>query len=255
MFNYLDRYYLKNTNMQSLAQSALQFFKEKCFTVIQDQLRNAILNQITKDRDGELVDWDLLKSSITSFVTMGIINADIAKNDNDLGFQWKGDKNLNTYENMFEKPLLARSKDEYSMKSAGWMGRLNCPEYLREIEKHLLKEEERASHFLQPETKPKLLITIQTEIIEKHASNLVDKDTGCDQMFQHSKLEELGLMFRMFKRVESTLKYIIQKMSPYIEDRGKKIVEDEALLKDPIEFTKKLLELKTEMDNMVTSSF
>jgi len=90
----------------------------------------------------------LLKSSITSFVTMGIINADIAKNDNDLGFQWKGDKNLNTYENMFEKPLLARSKDEYSMKSAGWMGRLNCPEYLREIEKHLLKEEERASHFL-----------------------------------------------------------------------------------------------------------
>jgi len=62
-------------------------------------------------------------------------------------------------------------------------------------------------------------------------------------------------MFRMFKRVESTLKYIIQKMSPYIEDRGKKIVEDEALLKDPIEFTKKLLELKTEMDNMVTSSF
>lgn len=62
-------------------------------------------------------------------------------------------------------------------------------------------------------------------------------------------------MYRLFKRVESTLKYIIQKMSPYIEDRGKKIVEDEALLKDPIEFTKKLLELKSEMDNMVEQSF
>lgn len=44
-------------------------------------------------------------------------------------------------------------------------------------------------------------------------------------------------------------------MSPYIEERGKKIVEDEALLKDPIEFTKKLLELKQEMDNMVENSF
>jgi cullin 3 len=74
-------------------------------------------------------------------------------------------------------------------------------------------------------------------------------------MFQHSKLDELGLMFRIFKRVESTLKFIIQKMSPYIEERGKKIVEDEALLKDPIEFTKKLLELKSEMDKMVESSF
>jgi hypothetical protein len=62
-------------------------------------------------------------------------------------------------------------------------------------------------------------------------------------------------MFRIFRRVETTLKYIIQKMSPYIEERGKKIVEDEALLKDPIEFTKKLLELKSEMDNMVENSF
>mmetsp|Transcript_8828 Transcript_8828/g.6568 ORF Transcript_8828/g.6568 Transcript_8828/m.6568 type:complete len:107 (+) Transcript_8828:156-476(+) len=31
MFNYLDRYYLKNTNMQTLAMSSLQFFKDNCF--------------------------------------------------------------------------------------------------------------------------------------------------------------------------------------------------------------------------------
>lgn len=60
------------------------------------------------------------------------------------------------------------------------MGRLNCPEYLREAEKNLLKEEERANYFLQSETKSKLLNVIQTEIVEKHAQNLVDKDTGCD---------------------------------------------------------------------------
>lgn len=84
---------------------------------------------------------------------------------------------------------------------------------------------------------------------------MVDKDTGCDAMFLHSKLEELALMFRIFKRVESTLKFIIQKMNPYIEGRGKKIIDDEALLKDPIEFTKKLLELKREMDEMVEKSF
>ncbi len=74
-------------------------------------------------------------------------------------------------------------------------------------------------------------------------------------MFLHSKLDELALMYRIFKRVESTLKFIIQKMNPYIESRGNKIIEDEALLKDPIEFTKKLLELKKEMDEMVEKSF
>jgi hypothetical protein len=63
---------------------------------------------------------------------MGFINADIIKQDDD--YVWKGDKNLQIYENSFEKQLIAKSKDEYATKSAGWMGRLNCPEYLKEAE-------------------------------------------------------------------------------------------------------------------------
>jgi hypothetical protein len=46
---------------------------------------------------------------------------------------------------------------------------LNCPEYLTEAEKHLIKEEERANFYLQPETKTPLLTAIQNEIIEKQA--------------------------------------------------------------------------------------
>ena len=44
-------------------------------------------------------------------------------------------------------------------------------------------------------------------------------------------------------------------MNPYIEERGDKIIKDEALLKDPLQFTAKLLDLKKEMDEMVESSF
>ena len=90
---------------------------------------------------------------------------------------------------------------------------LNCPEYLALAEKHLLKEEDRVNYLMLPETKTPLLNAIEVEIIEKQASNLVDKEgTGCDDMFQHSKLDELALMYRIFKRVDSTLKYIIAKM-------------------------------------------
>ena len=62
-------------------------------------------------------------------------------------------------------------------------------------------------------------------------------------------------MYRVFSRVETTLKYIIQKMQPYIEARGDKIVMDEANVKDPVEFTSKLLAFKAEMDVMVEQSF
>jgi endo-1,4-beta-D-glucanase Y len=44
-------------------------------------------------------------------------------------------------------------------------------------------------------------------------------------------------------------------MQPYIEARGEKIVTDEALLKDPVEFTAKLLSFKAEIDVMVEKSF
>lgn len=97
---------------------------------------------------------------------------------------------------------------------------------------------------------------IQIEIIEKQADNIVNKEgTGCDSMFQHTKLDELALMYRIFRRIESTLKYIIQKMQPYIESRGEKIVQDENLQKDPVLFTKKLLDFKAEIDVMVEKSF
>jgi cullin 3 len=62
-------------------------------------------------------------------------------------------------------------------------------------------------------------------------------------------------MYRVFKRDESTLKYIIAKMGPYITQRGDKIVKDEQVLKDAIDFTQKLLDLKAEMDEMVKKSF
>lgn len=74
-------------------------------------------------------------------------------------------------------------------------------------------------------------------------------------MFQHSKLEDLALMYRLFKRVDTCLKFIIAKMQPYIESRGDKIVMDEALLKDAVEFTGKLLAFKAKMDVMVEHAF
>lgn len=86
--------------MKSLAMSALGYFKEHCFHKISEQLRRAIIEQITKDRDGELVNQEDLKGSILVFVQVGFNNADIVKEEDN--FVWRGDKNLQIYENEFE---------------------------------------------------------------------------------------------------------------------------------------------------------
>jgi hypothetical protein len=79
--------------------------------------------------------------------------------------------------------------------------------------------------------------------------------TGCVQMFKTDKRDELRLMFSIFRRVESTLIHITNKMAPYIESRGTIIVTDVKLQADAIEYTKQLLEFKREIDTLVESSF
>ncbi len=94
---------------------------------------------------------------------------------------------------------------------------LNCPEYLKQAERYLQREEERATHFLQPETKHKLLEEVRIQLVDSQAANLVELSSGCNQMFKGSKLDELALLFRVFKRNEKlNFPYVIQKMAPYI---------------------------------------
>ena len=74
-------------------------------------------------------------------------------------------------------------------------------------------------------------------------------------MFNQRKISELEEMYEVFSRVETTLKYIINKMTPFIMDEGRKIITNEENLKDPCKFTARLLEFKSEMDNIIAKAF
>ena len=64
-------------------------------------------------------------------------------------------------------------------------------------------------------------------------------------------MAKLQLLFNIFKRDTSTYDKIIEKMKPYIVDRGTAIVMNEENLKSPLDFTQKLLDFKREVDIMV----
>ena len=98
---------MKNTSLASLATTALQLFRDNCYIKVRDRVRDAILNQIRRDRDQEMVDLGLVKASIYTFVEMGFISGDIVKQDDE--FVWRGDKNNETHYNAhFAKQLLDR---------------------------------------------------------------------------------------------------------------------------------------------------
>jgi hypothetical protein len=101
---------------------------------------------------------------------------------------------------------------------------------------------------LQHETKGRIVSIVLKVAVEDKAELLTQKESGCEYMFNERKVDELTLMYKVFYRVEWTLKFIINKLNPYIMQEGGKIVKNEENLKDPLKFTSKLLEFKNEMD-------
>jgi hypothetical protein len=129
---------------------------------------------------------------------------------------------------------------------------LNCPEFINIALEKLEMEEQIAEEHMDSKTKNKLRSTLDEVIVEKHAQNVINKQgTGCKEMLKNNKLDELKKMYKLFSRVEGTLKYILLEMGPYIESRGQIVIDDKELQKDPVKFTQKLLELKKEMDETV----
>ena len=100
-----------------------------------------------------------------------------------------------------------------------------------------------------------MLKIVEGELISQMAEQVSNKDSGCDYMFKNQRLDELKLMYSVFKRDALTLRLIICKMNPFILERGDKIVKDESMVKNPVEFTRKLISFKAEIDAMVKESF
>ena len=62
-------------------------------------------------------------------------------------------------------------------------------------------------------------------------------------------------MYEVFSRVETTLKFVIHKMTPFIMEEGRKIIKNDDNLKDPLKFTSLLLMFKDEMDKIIETAF
>jgi len=184
--------------MSSLGMTALKKFNELFYPEIKKNLKEVLLSQISKDRSGDAVNRLVMKRVIQCYVDMGLAGAKTMKVD--AGFIWQGDKKLDTYEQEFEQHYLTFSREEFEKKANLWISTLSCPEYLNEVDKALRKEEENAIYWLQPETSNKLFMRVESELIGKKAEALVEKATGCDYMFTHSHLDELALMYKIFKR-------------------------------------------------------
>ncbi len=256
IYTYLDRFYLPDHKMPSLSQTGLKIFKQEVFEKNNKIIVRTIFELIEAEREGEVVDWGRLKKILYCYRMMGLTNAKIEKEERSGELVWEGTQNLQYYKEMFEGEFIRQTTEFYKKQAEQWMQNYSCPEYVNAALAALKKEEDKVLNFLDKETKPKLLDSLEAVLVEENAQALTEKErTGVVDMFKDKRQEELRKLYQLLSRRKVTLPNIYEKMKPYIEGRGKAVIGDKDVLKDPVLFVNKLLELKKEMDAMVAEAF
>lgn len=258
IFYYLDRYYIKNSGCPNLFLAGVTVFKDEVFNQIKPQLRSALLEQIALERAGNAVDRDIIKETLSCFVQLGCDKFSIIKakvNDNDK-LLWTGSPVITVYRNEFEVQFMEETTKFYREKSNKWISSMSCPEYLKETQRAFNDEENRLTNYLDSSSREELLRILVQELVIGNAKRVAEMPgTGCEEMLKNDKRDELKLMFNIFRKHEPSFVNITQKLGSFIETKGNVIVTDQKLQEDAIEFTKKLLEFKADIDKMVEHSF
>lgn len=178
---------------------------------IKERTQLAVLQQIKLEREGEHVDYGLLRDVLAIFQEVGM-------------------GSLECYENDFEQALLAETGNYYRRTAMSWIEEDSTPDYMIKAEDSLRAEECRVESYLHVATKPKLLKEAEMQLLGVHQARLLEKeDSGCAALLRNDKRDDLARMYRLFGRIPKGLDPIAYLFRRHIEAEGMKLVQDAVL--------------------------
>jgi cullin 1 len=242
MFLYLDRFYTPKKNLPTTRLVGYQKWRQIIFAGKESGVQEAVLDLIYKDREGEPVDRDQLKTVIRIWVDCGL--KQVTSNRGGTNANQTGPKeetSYEMYEEDFEKPFLQQTGEYYQTKSNQWTQEDTFPDYMRKAEGIYEDEKDRRRTFLDETTEVKLLEVIDDKLIGDHQKKLaMDPDTGFVKLlekfnlqdtFEAANVEDLSRVYRMFERLKQQddhdgIQPLATMTREFITQVGQKIVDE-----------------------------
>lgn len=168
-------------------------------TVI-DILISVILDQIDMEREGDIIDRNLVRSC-SRMLSCLYETEEESENDK-------------LYLTVFEPRFLANSKAYYAAEGKKLLRESDAGTWLRHTQQRLNEEIDRCGTTIELETLPKVTETIDQELIVAHMSEfLALEGSGLRWMIDNDKIDELSILYRLISRVDpkkTALKEILQ---------------------------------------------
>lgn len=165
-FDYMNRYWVQKERSDGkrhifdVNTLCLMTWKDVMFDPNSETLVKEILDQITFERDGNIIQKSNVTAAIKSFVALGIDPQDLKK------------LNLNVYIQVFEKPFLKRTEEYYKQYSADYLTTHSVTEYIFEAREIISREEKGMVMYWDDHTKKPLSETLNSVLITEHADEL-----------------------------------------------------------------------------------
>lgn len=257
---YMDRVYVQNYNVEPVYNLGLILFRDTVvrYPQIKDYLRQCLLEMVHKERRGELTDRSAIRNACQMLMTLGIESRSVYYED-------------------FEDPFLQQSAEFYGRESQNFLAENSASVYIRKVDDRIREESERANHYLDKSTEPRIVKVLEDELISAHMKTIVEmENSGVYHMLKHDKHVDLNYMYKLFHRVPQGLTTIADCMSAYLREQGKNLVTlecdasntmatasvaaasaetPEQCTKTPIVFIQSLLDLKERFDYFLHASF
>ena len=131
----------------------------------------------------------------------------------------------------------------------------SAPEYVKCELKYLDEEDERLDSYVYGGYHARIKAINYEYLIKNNAQQILDMDTGINNMFKTKKKDELNEVYQLFSFYPECLKLIQSSFRAYIRERLLALYNDKEFSKDPKKFVPALIDLKKEMDEIVVLCF
>lgn len=234
---YMDRTYVLQQQRTPVYFLGLELWRENVVRnrVIFERLLAILIDLVSRERQGEVVERNLIKAVTVMLVDLG----------------------HSVYVDDFERHFLGAAADFYKKEAAECIASCDCPDYLRQAEKRLLEEQERCKAYLDTETtEPKITRVVETELIKNQMTELLEmENSGLIRLLRDDKYEDLGRLYMLFKRVDNGLSAVRTMMGEHIKESGRALVQDPEKSKDPVEFVQALLDMRDKYERIIVQAF
>jgi cullin 3 len=237
--SYVDKTYVAQNKLTSFYDTAIICFRDNTIknSSISSRVGYLMISEIQKERGGYEIERDTVKTVCSLLIDLGMQDRAI-------------------YRDLFEEEFLQETQRFYTAEAQEILSEGNCPQYLLTAEIRLKQENDRAEHLVDLSSKDRLLAIVDKCFIGDHAQALISMSgSGLENMFNSMQLEELSRMYNLYSRNLSTLHSFSDSLSEFIIMKGKAILNDPELKKDPVQLIHRLLKFKNDCYTVLHQGF